>query len=68
MHALASAGSEFYCSLGADASGVAWQRSAARQLQAKWRRLIGTIKYANDATRGFLADTTRLWLQLEYLW
>ncbi len=38
------------------------------QLQAKWQRLLGTIKYADYSSDGFATDTGKFWLQLEYVW
>lgn len=38
------------------------------QLQAKWRRFLGTVKYADYAADRFLTDTTKFWVQLDYVW
>lgn len=38
------------------------------QLQAKWQRFIGTIKYADYSADRFATDTTKFWLQVEYVW
>jgi hypothetical protein len=38
------------------------------QAQAKWRRLTGTVKYANYRADNLLTDTTKWWLQVEYVW
>jgi len=38
------------------------------QLQAKWQRFLGTLKYADYRADQFLTDTTKFWVQLEYIW
>jgi hypothetical protein len=38
------------------------------QAQAKWRRVTGTLKYANYDADGLLTDTNKWWLQVEYIW
>jgi hypothetical protein len=38
------------------------------QAQAKWQRLTGTLKYASYAADELLTDTTKWWLQVEYVW
>jgi len=38
------------------------------QAQAKRQRLIGTLKYASYAADELLTDTTKWWLQVEYVW
>ena len=38
------------------------------QAQAKWRRVTGTLKYASYEADGLLTDTTKWWLQVEYVW
>jgi hypothetical protein len=38
------------------------------QLQAKWQRFLGTIKYADYSASGFATDTSKFWMQLEYVW
>jgi hypothetical protein len=38
------------------------------QAQAKWRRVTGTLKYAGYEANRLLTDTTKWWLQLEYVW
>jgi len=38
------------------------------QAQAKWRRLTGLLKYANYRADRLLTDTTKWWLQVEYVW
>ena len=38
------------------------------QAQARWRRLTGTLKYADYRANGLLTDTTKWWLQVEYIW
>jgi hypothetical protein len=40
------------------------------QLQAKWHRYTGTLKYGNysDGVLTSARDTSKLWLQLEYIW
>jgi hypothetical protein len=36
------------------------------QLQAKWHRVTGLIKYARYDARAFATDTSKYWLQFEY--
>ena len=38
------------------------------QLQAKWRRFVGTVKYAKYTADQLFTATTKFWLQLEYAW
>lgn len=38
------------------------------QLQAKWQRFAAMIKYADYSADGFADDTTKFWLQFEYIW
>jgi hypothetical protein len=38
------------------------------QAQAKWRRLTGILKYASYRAEHLLTDTTKWWLQVEYVW
>jgi hypothetical protein len=42
------------------------------QLQAKWKRFVGTVKYADYAAAGetpvTYRDTSKLWAQLDFVW
>jgi hypothetical protein len=38
------------------------------QLQGKWRRFLGLVKYANYSADRLFTDTAKLWVQLEYVW
>lgn len=38
------------------------------QVQAKWRRVSGVLKYADYNARRFTTDTRKLWAQVEYVW
>lgn len=38
------------------------------QVQAKWRRFSSMLKYADYHADGFATDTTKYWLQLEFIW
>jgi hypothetical protein len=38
------------------------------QLQAKWQRLLATLKYADYRADRLLTDTTKFWVQFEYVW
>jgi hypothetical protein len=38
------------------------------QVQAKWHRYLGTIKYGDYAADRLFTDTVKLWAQLEYAW
>lgn len=38
------------------------------QVQAKWHRFVGMVKYADYAADRLLTDTTKFWVQLEYAW
>jgi hypothetical protein len=38
------------------------------QLQAKWQRFLGAIKYADYDADRFQTDTAKFWAQVEYVW
>ena len=38
------------------------------QLQAKWKRFTGALKYADYSADGLFTDTRKLWAQVEYVW
>jgi len=38
------------------------------QVQAKWHRFLGMVKYADYEADRLLTDTTKFWVQLEYVW
>jgi hypothetical protein len=38
------------------------------QAQAQWQRFTGTLKYADYRADHLLTDTTKWWLQIEYVW
>jgi hypothetical protein len=38
------------------------------QVQAKWQRMLATLKYADYHADRLLTDTSKLWLQFEYVW
>jgi len=38
------------------------------QVQARWRKFNGTVKYADYRADGFLTDTRKVWVQVEYVW
>lgn len=38
------------------------------QVQGKFQRFLGTIKYADYSADRLFTDTTKLWVQLEYVW
>lgn len=38
------------------------------QVQAKWHRFLGTLKYADYKADQLLTDTTKFWVQLDYVW
>jgi hypothetical protein len=38
------------------------------QAQAKWRSVTGTLKYADYEASRLFSDTTKWWLQVEYVW
>jgi hypothetical protein len=38
------------------------------QVQAKWQRFLATVKYADYNADKFLTDTSKFWVQLEYVW
>jgi len=52
----------------AERGSLHYGSEADLQAQAKWRRLIGTLKYADYQADRLLTDTTKWWLQLEYAW
>lgn len=38
------------------------------QLQAKWQKFTGLLKYADYRADDLLTDTRKLWVQIEYVW
>jgi hypothetical protein len=38
------------------------------QIQAKWQRFLGTLKYADYSADQLFTDTTKFWVQVEYVW
>ncbi|MFL6547858.1 MAG: alginate export family protein [Povalibacter sp.] len=38
------------------------------QVQAKWHRFLGTLKYGDYQADRLFTDTTKFWVQLEYVW
>jgi hypothetical protein len=38
------------------------------QLQAKWRRFTGLLKYADYEADKLFSDAAKLWMQVEYVW
>lgn len=38
------------------------------QLQAKWKRFTGMVKYADYRADGFATDTNKWWLQADFVW
>jgi Alginate export len=57
-----------YHSYAAEHGSKHYGSEADLQAQAKWRRLTGTLKYANYRAASLLTDTTKWWLQVEYIW
>lgn len=62
-----------YHSYAAERGGVDLGVELNAQLQAKWRRFLGAVKYADyDAEAGetplAYRNTAKYWVQLEYLW
>jgi hypothetical protein len=47
--------------------GIDYGREIDLQLQARWHRLTGLIKYASYDAHAFATDTSKFWLQLEYV-
>jgi hypothetical protein len=37
-------------------------------IQARWHRFNGLVKYADYRADGYLTDTRKLWMQVEYVW
>jgi hypothetical protein len=48
--------------------GAWYGRETNVQMQAKWRRYTGTFKLARYESGGFATDTTKYWLQVDYVW
>jgi hypothetical protein len=38
------------------------------QVQGKWHRFTGAIKYADYRAKDFATDTSKFWVQVEYVW
>jgi len=47
--------------------GIDYGRELDLQLQGKWHHVTGLIKYADYDAHGFATDTSKFWLQLEYV-
>jgi len=52
----------------AERGSLRYGSEADLQAQAKWRRVTGTLKLADYRADRLLTDTTKWWLQLEYVW
>ena len=52
----------------AERGSLRYGTEADLQAQGRWRRLTATLKYADYAADRLLTDTTKWWLQLEYVW
>ena len=52
----------------AERGAIRYGSEADLQAQAKWRHLTGTVKYANYRALNLHTDTTKWWLQVEYVW
>lgn len=57
-----------YHRYGAQRGSMRYGSETDLQAQAKWRRLTGTLKYAAYRADDLLTDTTKWWLQMEYVW
>jgi hypothetical protein len=57
-----------YHSYAAERGSTRYGSEADLQAQAKWRHLTGTLKYASYRAANLLTDTTKWWLQIEYVW
>jgi hypothetical protein len=52
----------------AERGALEYGRELNLQLQAKWHRLSGTLKYADYRAERFATDTKKLWAQVEFIW
>jgi alginate export protein len=52
----------------AERGALRYGSEADLQAQAKWGHLTGTLKYADYQADELLTDTTKWWLQVEYIW
>jgi hypothetical protein len=52
----------------AEHGSMRYGSEADLQAQAKWRRVTGSLKYAHYEADRLLTDTTKWWLQIEYIW
>jgi hypothetical protein len=52
----------------AERGSLRYGSEADLQAQAKWRRLTAALKYADYRADRLLTDTTKWWLQVEYIW
>jgi hypothetical protein len=48
--------------------GIDYGSEVDLQLQAKYGRWSGLLKYAEYNTDGFATDTTKYWLEIDYAW
>jgi hypothetical protein len=57
-----------YHRFAAERGSLRYGSEADLQAQAKWGRLMGTLKYAGYRASSLLTDTTKWWVQVEYVW
>jgi hypothetical protein len=48
--------------------GIDYGSEVDLQVQAKWQRFTGLLKYAGYEARRFATDTTKYWLEVGYVW
>ena len=48
--------------------GIDYGSEVDLQLQAKWHRFSGLLKYAGYDANRFATDTTKYWLEINYVW
>ena len=48
--------------------GIDYGSEVDLQVQGKWRRFNGMLKYADYSADRFATDTSKYWLQVDYVW
>ena len=52
----------------AERTSIDYGSEVNAQLQAKWKRFTGIVKYADYDADDLFTDTTKFWVQLQYVW
>ncbi|HEY5808755.1 MAG TPA: hypothetical protein VIT67_12335 [Povalibacter sp.] len=61
-------GTVSYHQFDAERTSIDYGSEINLQVQAKWQKFQATVKYADYAADRLFTDTTKFWVQLEYIW